>query len=741
MKIKKYFLKKALSFFIVFLFCIWISETTWAQRKSTHTRGKLWETVNNIGFIGDMGAWDYEETSGIGFYPGFSGYSYPTFEEDANGWITNANFHNYRSGPAIMVKGAYTLVPPDYSPQWRDYLLYHSCFENGDHGVLWSNPPVKRTENFIGSDEFQPLLPEEMNYTEFPTSTGITVKQRSMAWSYPDYDDFIIYDYTFVNTGDMVIPAIGTTKENIQSLDEVWIVFHSGIQVSTKGQLNFHYNDEFTSSAAPAGGFGGWDQIAQGGTYTDYFAVENNSEDGNGLLFYSRDYNGGREPHPDDTYGKHLDWENELKWDASFDRIELQDPACFGFVFLYRTPPEGANSDPYEADPTYFNIYNDEQEMFNGKYLDMNEHFGPNLLGGNKGLFNFITHNRIPETNDGNMYCFYTASFGPYSMAPGDSIRLILAEVAGVMDLHDVITGDPDHHYPDSSIAAIRRNVQAVRRAVKWGIGETVNGIKLAADVPEPPPPPNCTAASVSAGSDTAIISVSWDKLAEETVIIDGSGETFYDGSQDLGGYRIYRGKDPRGIWDLLIDIPITEATQYWNDEEGIYKYYDMDLQFGFSYRYYVEAYNPNPGTWVSANGTKVDNLGELVSGDVNMSQLVWARPGPVSIDDGWDVFVVPNPYVEGDPDRSFPDPDPDKIEFRNLPEKVTIKIFSLSGDLVKTLEHGPDSYGNMYGSIAWDQRTDSGLRVAPGVYIYAIESHTEGTVGKRTMGKLMIIR
>lgn len=724
---------------IILLNC-WTSETVWAQRKSTHTRGKLWETLNNIGFIGDMGAWDYEETSGIGFYPGFSGYSFPTFEEDANGWITDASFHNFRSGPGLFVKGANTLVPPDYTPQWRDYLIYFSSYDD-DHGILWNNPPFQKTENFNGSEDFNPLMPEEINYIEFPTATGITVKQRSMAWSYPDYDDFIIYDYTFVNTGDMVFPAIGTTKENIQTLDEVWIVFHSGIQVSTRGQINFHYDKVFVNSAAPAGGFGGWDQLDYGSTYTDYFAVENNTDDGKGMLFYSRDYNGGREPHPDDTYGKYPNWEEELKYDPSYERIELQDPACFGYVFLYRTPPAGGDPDPLEADPTYFNIYNDEQENFNGKYLDMNEHFSISSIGGEQNMFNFITHNRIPEKNEGNMYCFYTASFGPYTMAPGDSIRLILAEVAGVMDLHDVILGDPDHHFPDSSIAAIRRNAEAARRAVQWGIDQNIEGVKLAADVPEPPPVPKCTAANVSAGSDTAIIAVRWDRIAEETDITDGSGEIFYKGSEDLGGYRIYRGQDPRGIWDLLIDIPISEVDSCWNAEIGSYEYLDMDLQFGFEYRYYVEAYNLHPKTWTSANGTVIDNLGELVSDDVNMSRLIGARPGPVSILDGWDVFVAPNPYVEGDPDRSFGQTSPDKIEFRNLPEKATIKIFTISGDLVKILKHGPDSYGNLYGSIAWDQRTDSGLRVAPGVYIYAVESHTEGTVGKRTMGKLMIIR
>ena len=43
------------------------------QNMTTHTRGKLWETLFNWGFIGHPGAWDYNQRTGIGFYPGFSG--------------------------------------------------------------------------------------------------------------------------------------------------------------------------------------------------------------------------------------------------------------------------------------------------------------------------------------------------------------------------------------------------------------------------------------------------------------------------------------------------------------------------------------------------------------------------------------------------------------------------------------------------------------------------------------------
>lgn len=706
----------------------------------THTRGKLWETINSNGLIGHGGAWDYEEVTGIGFYPGFAGYYFPNDELLANvpEKVTNANFHNFRSGPWVLAKGLQSLEPPDFTPKPKDFLMYQSSMTWQRHGTIENYQPFTSTINYNGSTTFDPNLPEEMHSTIIPTVTGITIKQRSMTWSYPGYSDFIIYDYVFVNTGDMVIPTLNSIKKLEQTLNEVWIVFHSGISVSTKGTLNFHYETgQFTESAAPAGGFGGYGQKPG----SDVYALENMANgDGKGLLYYSRDYNGGREPVPWDKWSIKSNWRDLLRLKPEWEP-ELQDPACFGFLFLYRTPPSGAgNNNPFDADPTHFSVYSDEGDSFNGKTLDFNEYFGFRSFD-EKFFYDFLTHDFL-RVNDGRLYGWYTSSFGPYTLAPGDSIRLVVAEIAGQLDLWDVVRGDPDHHFPDSSIVAIQRNAESARNAILWGIGAKVNGIDIAADVPEPPPAPNCIASSVSIGSDTAMIAIKWDKLAEDSKITDGSNEVFYDGSTDLSGYRIYKGTDERGLWELLVDIPRSEFANYWNSDLNMYEYLDKDLQFGFEFYYYVQAYNTKPKPWTSINGTLVNNLPELKSADSNRSPKVSAKPGPIDLNEkGWDVFVVPNPYIEGDYDYSFMGSNPQKIEFRNLPERAIIKIFNIAGDLVKTLRHGPDLYGNLSGSIAWDQKSESGLLVAPGMYIYTVESETSGTEGSRSNGKFMIIR
>ena len=85
-------------------------------------------------------------------------------------------------------------------------------------------------------------------------------------------------------------------------------------------------------------------------------------------------------------------------------------------------------------------------------------------------------------------------------------------------------------------------------------------------------------------------------------------------------------------------------------------------------------------------------------------------------------INVVPNPYVVSNAwerDISLQQREPERqIRFRNLPNRCTIHIFTIAGERVKTL-HKDDSSG----VIGWDLRTESGREIAPGIYIYQVNS------------------
>ena len=707
------------------------------QQELIHQRGRIWENVANDGWIGSLGAWDYLVSAPLGLFPGFTGFQHPLGNEfNAINTFANANMHNFRSGVWIVAKDMLRPGPPPiYAPTPTAYELYTSGLQEGSYGVEQTRAPLVMTKNYSETPGFDPLLPEEMVAATWNTSVGITVTRRSYVWSYPGYRDFIIYDYILKNTGLIVstqTQQVVTNPEDFQqTLNGMYFVVHSAISVSTKSQINFH--SELT--AVQAGAFG-W----LPGAYHDFYHIRDGGE-----LVFSTNANGGKAPLPDDPYPT----KPPDQWQQRFGQ-ELQSPAAFGWLSLYASPTSGGPRPG--ARPDVLRIDSHKGGIFNGATLDL-ERF-TTLSGKKPDFYLFAT---TPDTqaslgNSGRRHNFYTLSYGPYTLAPGDSVRIVVAEIAGVMDMNVVNAGDPDGWFPDSTIAAIERNARNARNAVAWGMGATVGGIPLAADAPEPPPMPVADAVNASAGLDSAAVAVVWDKNAEESILTDGSGGTYFDGAVDVDGYRVYRSRDFQYVsetelpafrgeaWELLADIPRSEFANYFNQELNKYRLIDRGVTFGFRYGYYVSAYRlANSGArWTSANGSVVNGLPAMESGSANKTVPISPAPGPSESLSG--IFVAPNPYVYGDPQRSFAGSG-DYVEFRNLPERCTIRIYTIGGDLIRTIEHQPDARGNLFGSERWDQlKTDSGLQVAPGLYVYNVESKTPGLDGSYT-GKLMIIR
>jgi hypothetical protein len=84
-------------------------------------------------------------------------------------------------------------------------------------------------------------------------------------------------------------------------------------------------------------------------------------------------------------------------------------------------------------------------------------------------------------------------------------------------------------------------------------------------------------------------------------------------------------------------------------------------------------------------------------------------------------VIVVPNPYEVGkSPWEAQLGP---QVEFRNLPEKATIRIYTLAGDLVRVIDHGRGRFHELRDASAWDLKNSSGRRVASGVYVFQVET------------------
>jgi hypothetical protein len=88
-------------------------------------------------------------------------------------------------------------------------------------------------------------------------------------------------------------------------------------------------------------------------------------------------------------------------------------------------------------------------------------------------------------------------------------------------------------------------------------------------------------------------------------------------------------------------------------------------------------------------------------------------------------IYVVPNPYVAYnviEPPNRLPDDarGERRLYFENLPPRCTIRIFTVNGDLVQTLEHDT-SVSN--GREFWNLLNRDGFSVAYGVYVAHVDA------------------
>ena len=101
-------------------------------------------------------------------------------------------------------------------------------------------------------------------------------------------------------------------------------------------------------------------------------------------------------------------------------------------------------------------------------------------------------------------------------------------------------------------------------------------------------------------------------------------------------------------------------------------------------------------------------------------------------------INVVPNPYISTDKwekrNVSQTGRGERRIDFTNLPANCTVRIYTITGSLVKTL-YKDSSPTN--GSLSWNLVTEDGMDIAYGLYIYHVEAPGVG----EKIGKFAIIK
>jgi hypothetical protein len=142
----------------------------------------------------------------------------------------------------------------------------------------------------------------------------------------------------------------------------------------------------------------------------------------------------------------------------------------------------------------------------------------------------------------------------------------------------------------------------------------------------------------------------------------------------------------------------------------------------------------PTDGDTATIVLSKLFRLGDVFEFETD-TQRVDAEIAKSSLDK---IRVVPNPYVaaatweERNPFSSGRGPR--SIHFTHLPQVCTIRIFTISGELVAEIKHNGEM---LDGTAEWNMLTRDNLSVAYGVYIYHVDA---GSVGEK-VGKFAIIK
>ncbi|MBI3195189.1 MAG: hypothetical protein HYZ34_12105 [Ignavibacteriae bacterium] len=103
------------------------------------------------------------------------------------------------------------------------------------------------------------------------------------------------------------------------------------------------------------------------------------------------------------------------------------------------------------------------------------------------------------------------------------------------------------------------------------------------------------------------------------------------------------------------------------------------------------------------------------------------------------EVLVVPNPYRGGEyyvngegyeGSESNWTPYKRMVRFIHLPSKAFIKIYSLAGEVITSIQHD-DAHGNITGQHDFNLFSESGRPLANGIYVFTVESEYGKQIGK----------
>jgi len=132
--------------------------------------------------------------------------------------------------------------------------------------------------------------------------------------------------------------------------------------------------------------------------------------------------------------------------------------------------------------------------------------------------------------------------------------------------------------------------------------------------------------------------------------------------------------------------------------------------------------YDNSDNKWITLQSTRYPQENKIIATITHLSQFQLMEK--ISATNLHGVIAYPNPFK--------PTEGHTNIYLKYLTDESTINIYTLSGELITTIEET-----NGDGQIIWNAKNKDGYDVASGVYIYLIKNPQ----GEKKIGKLAIIR
>lgn len=306
--------------------------------------------------------------------------------------------------------------------------------------------------------------------------------------------------------------------------------------------------------------------------------------------------------------------------------------------------------------------------------------------------------------------------YGPYSLEPGQSVRLVFVEGADGLTREECIRIGLKYKRGEITTKAKNDSVLSGRLRLFETFRRAIANYSSGFNIPQPPYPP--ASFSVRGGGDR--IALSWDPNPRES-------------ANGFEGYRVYRAT---GRFDSTYHLifqaggtrPADPSVQWVPTKT--YSFNDVTAIRGISYYYYITAFG-SPSANNGAGRTPAGSLESSRFYTQTYDPATLKRPAGTSMSQ---IRIAPNPYiVSSDENRlRFPN-EGDKIAFFNIPGNCVIRIYTEVGELIKEIVHD-DGTGDAY----WNSITSSDQVVVSGVYIVVIDNKD---TGERVMKKLVIIR